>query len=268
MYASLTAAKLGVRVRALVGADEPAAGAHELELLREVGAEVELFRLERGPIFDNRQSPTGRIQYGHQASDLIPLTSVPERWRATSAVLLGPVAGEIGDDWAGFNRRAFVALAWQGLLREIVPGEPVVRLPLRRNAIVDRADLLAVGSDDMAPGSRWLAGLLRDGSELILTHGPSGALSLRRAHGRWTVRFVPALPPRHTVDETGAGDVFLAALCAGRTLAGAGTWQDEEWRLLALAAAAASLSVEGAGLAAIPDRVAVCETLVRLRAQG
>jgi pfkB family carbohydrate kinase len=265
MYASLAAAKLGVKVRALVGADEQAATAHELELLRAVGAEVELVRLERGPIFHNRQTPRGRIQYGHQASDPIPVTAVPERWQAAPNVLLGPVAGEVGDDWAGFDRDAFVALAWQGLLREVVPGEPVRRLPLRRNELVERADLLAVGDDDMAPDSGRLDGLLRDGSELVLTSGPLGALSLRRTGGRLTVRHVPALPPRRTVDETGAGDIFLAALCAGRILAGAETWHEQEWRLLALATAAASVSVEGTGLEAVPDCATVCEALLRLR---
>lgn len=266
MYASITAAKLGVPVRVLVGTDDQAAGAHELELLRELGAEVELVRLEHGPIFDNRHTPAGRIQYGHQASDLIPVTAVPDRWRATPAVLLGPVAGEVGEDWAEFDAGSFVALAWQGLLREIVPGEPVKRLPLQRNALVERADLLAVGSDDVEPGGEPLEGLVRDGSELVLTSGSSGALSLRRNRGRLRGHRVPALPPRRTVDETGAGDVFLAALCAGRLLAGAQTWHAHEWRLLALATAAASASVEGAGLGAIPDRAAVCEALLRLRA--
>lgn len=266
MYASLGAARLGVQVRALVGADEPAAGAHELGLLRDAGAEVEIVRLERGPIFDNRQTAAGRIQYGRQASDPIRVSAVPDRWLHNSAVLLGPVAGEIGDEWAGFDTGAFVALAWQGLLREILPDDPVRRLPLRRTALVDRADLLALGADDMAPGSGSLDGLLRDASELVVTRGPWGALALRRTRGRLRARRVPALRPRQIVDETGAGDIFLAALCAGRILAGAAVLQEQEWRLLALATAAASLSVEGAGLSAVPDRAAVCEALLRLRA--
>ena len=268
MYASLAAAKLGVKVRALVGADELAAGAHELELLRDVGAEVELVRLERGPIFDNRHTPAGRIQYGHQASDRIPVSALPERWRQTPAALLGPVAGEIGADWAGLDPGAFMALDWQGLLRAIVPGQPVRRLSLEGNALIERADLILISNDDTSAGGAPLDSLLREGQRLLVTHGALGAVSLRRRRdGRLVGRIVPALPPRQTVDETGAGDVFLAALCAGRLLTGPDAWQREEWRLLAVATAAASVSVEGVGLAAIPDRAAVCRALLRLRAR-
>ncbi len=267
MYAALTAAKLGVRVRTLVGADEQAAGAHELELLREVGAEVELVRLEHGPVFRNQQTPAGRVQYGHQASDPIPLSAVPERWRATPAVLLGPVSGEIGVEWAEFDRGAFMALAGQGLLREIVPGERVHRLPLMHTALLDRADLVLISNEDLSPGGARLGRLLHEGGRLAVTHGSLGALSLRLYRGgRLMARMMPALPPRRTVDETGAGDVFLAGLCAGRLLAGATAWANEEWRVFALAAAAASVSVEGVGLEAVPDLAAVCGALVRLRA--
>ncbi len=261
VYCSLTAARLGVRVRALVGADEQAAGAPELELLRAAGAEVAVVPLERGPIFENRQTPGGRIQFGHEASDQIPVAAVPGHWRKPSAVLLGPVAGEIGDDWASIDSQ-FVALAWQGLLREVVQGQAVRRLPPERRVLTERADLVVVGNDDAAAGGPPLHSLLRDGQQLVVTHGPLGALSLRRTRGgRLAVRLVPALTPRVTVDETGAGDVFLAALCAGRLLARA----DDDWRLLALAAAAASASVEGAGLASVPTRPAVGAALIRLR---
>ncbi len=265
MYSSLAAARLGVQVRALVGADDQAGTAHELDLLREAGAEVEIVRLEHGPIFDNQQTPAGRIQYGHQKSDPIPFSAVPGPWRASPAVLLGPVAGEITADWSSFDAGAFMALAWQGLLREIVPGQRVHRLPLERHALIDRADLVLISNDDTSAGGAALGTLLRDGHHLVVTHGPLGALSLLRTGGRLIGRTVPALVPRRTVDETGAGDIFLAALCAGRLLAGPQTWAAQEWRILALATAAASVSVEAVGLAAVPTRAMIGEALLRLR---
>ena len=267
MYASLAAARLGVHVRALVGADEPAAGAHELDLLRAAGAEVELVRLGHGPVFDNRQTAAGRVQYGHQPSDHIVMTALPTSWRSTPAVILGPVAGEIGPDWAALSRPAFVALAWQGLLRQIVPGEQVRRLPPKASPLLDRADLVLVGSDDLAAGGVPLADFL-DHGELIVTHGARGAVALRRRPaGGLAGRRVPALPPRRLVDETGAGDVFLAALLRGRACSPAPQpGSRQPWRVLALATAAASVSLEGAGLQAVPDRAAVCAALLRLRA--
>jgi sugar/nucleoside kinase (ribokinase family) len=265
MYASLAAARIGVPVRALIGADRDASTAHEVELLRAAEVDVEIVRLERGPMFANEQAPAGRrLQIGHQASDPMPLTALPAAWRSTSAVLLGPVAGEIGPDWAEVSPGALLALAWQGLLRQIVPGEQVRRTPLVRNELVRRADLLMLSRDDISAGGERLDELIRDGQQLVVTHGRRGAVSLHRTGSRISGRFAPALEPRATVDETGAGDVFLAALCAGRLLPGMPATIDE-WRLLALAAAAASVSVEGRGLEAIPDRKAVCAALLRLR---
>ena len=55
------------------------------------------------------------------------------------------------------------------------------------------------------------------------------------------------------IDATGAGDVFLAALTAAWLFTG----QIATPAALRFAAAAASCSVEGAGLAAVPTRAQV-----------
>lgn len=266
-YSALAAAHLGIHVRALIGVDELAATATELELLRAAGIEVELVPLTRGPVFDNRETPAGRVQHAIQGSDQMPIEALPHGWRNPAGVLLGPVAGELGDGWAGvFERTALVALAWQGLLREIAPGQPVGHLPLTRHPLVDRAHMLIVSEEDVAASGQPIVELLHEGHELVITHGRKGAIYLRRTDRRVTGRMVPAIPAEKVVDSTGAGDAFLAAWLTGRLLTPSPA-ADQAWRPLALAAVMASLSVGTRGLAEIPTRQEVCEALVRLRDQ-
>ncbi len=256
-YGALTLARLGVRTRALVGADAEAAEASELGVLRDAGVEVSLARLASGPVFRNVETPDGRRQRCHSASSPIEPRRLPERWAVdAAAVLLGPVAGELGDDWALVpGPAAFVALGWQGLLRTLVDGRDVERLAPAAGPLVARADLIGLSIDDIEADVRLsrLVDLLSPGASLLVTRGDRGGTVLTsRRPARSSLRAYPATPSNGVVDPTGAGDVFLAALLAtivdGPTLG-----VDDGWApRLAFAAAAASLAVEGVGLDGVP----------------
>ena len=257
-YASLTAARLGVPVRALVGADDEASTAAEFDVLRAAGAEVEIVPLQRGPVFENRQAPAGRTQIAHQTCDPLPAAALPIGWRDSATVLLGPVAGEIGSEWAAaFHPDAFVALAWQGRLRELFGGEEIRRAPLSRGPLVERANALFVSAEDVRWSQAVLAELVRSDQALFVTHGGHGAVLLRSKGGR----YLPPLPRRAAVDPTGAGDVSIAAWLAARALAP----DAKDWQQLAVAAAMASLSVEARTLSELPGRRELCEVFLRLR---
>lgn len=262
-YAALAAARLGVTVRALIGADAEAAGAHEIETLRAAGVNVVIAPLDHGPVFENRQVDGVRHQYVHGESDKLQAAVLPARWRTASACLLGPVANELGDDWATvLPPEALVALAWQGLLREMNAGERVGIRPLALTPLVRRADVLFVSAEDVAAGGPPLDELLRDGHELFITHGDKGALHLRTYGGARHFSFVAPRPKRKAIDTTGAGDVFLAAYVAARLHAPQLAGTSEEWRLSAIAAAAASLNVAATELAHVPGTRELCEALL------
>ncbi len=72
-YASLALARLGLEVRALVGADSEAAAAEELDVLRSAGVTLAFADLESGPVFDNVRHLL------LSTSDRIPLTAIPRR---------------------------------------------------------------------------------------------------------------------------------------------------------------------------------------------
>jgi ribokinase len=257
-YASIAAARFGLNVRAVVGVDELAAEAPELDVLGDAGVDVGLIPLDRGPVFDNRQTPAGRVQFSDGPSDSIPVAALPTDWRAPAAAILAPVASEISDAWASaFDPGTTVAVGLQGFLRTLVPNARVELLPLTRNALVERAQMLLISAEDVVGGSAPLTELLAPDQQLVVTHGAAGAL--RISGGR--ARYLAPVPKREPIDATGAGDVFLGAWVAAQLLLG----DAEPWRALLAAAAMASLSTRARTVEEFPTSSDLCEVLVRLR---
>jgi sugar/nucleoside kinase (ribokinase family) len=234
-YSALTTARLGLRTAAIVGVDADAAQANELDLLRDAGVEVRLVRLERGPVFVNIERPEGRLQLSRERSDPVPVRAVP-------------------------RDGAIVAVGWQGLLRELDPGQAVRHLTPRPTPILRRADLVGLSRDDVDRDIPLieLYRALRPGALLAITQGDRGGLVSDGIEGESLhLRHYPAVPSHAIVDPTGAGDVFLAALAAARIeprLVGGRIGQGFD---LLLAAAAASLVLEGPGILGVPSRDAV-----------
>ncbi len=269
-FASLTLARLGLRVAAVLGADAAAAGARELDLLRDAGVHLHVAPLDHGPVFENVESPAGRTQRWMEACDpLRPevLLSLPPGLGTPRGWFAAPVADELGDAWAdAIPGDVPVALGWQGLLRSFAPNGHVIRREPRPSRLLRRATLVGLSRDDVAPATsiRRLTDLLVPAATLALTHGPDGGLIVgpnKAGRGRWMRRY-PAIPSNELVDATGAGDTFLAALFAARLdprLVGGRRGGAD----LLLAAAAASCCVEGAGLLGVPSRSAIQERMRR-----
>ncbi len=271
-YSALTTARLGLATAAIVGVDAEAAPAAELDLLREAGVDVRLVPLEHGPVFVNIERPEGRLQLCGGHSDALPVGAVPASWRAAKGWILAPVAAELPPAWADVPDPAgFVAVGWQGLLRELEAGQPVHHVAPRPDPIVRRADLVGLSRDDVDRSIPLAAlyGLLRRGASLAVTQGDRGGLIVHGAHGdhdaALELRHYPAIPSHAAVDPTGAGDVFLAALAAARIeprLVGGRIGQGFD---LLLAAAAASLVLEAPGLLGVPTRAAVRQRMAEAR---
>ena len=275
-YTALTSARLGLRTAAVIGLDPEAFASHELELLAAAGVELLRVPLPHGPVFRNVDSPGGRIQTCLEPGRPLPHVAVPAAWRSARAWILAPVAGELDDAWADpIPADAFVALGWQGLLRTLRAGALVARRAPAPGRLVQRADVVGLSEHDVAPGTspEDLAPFLHPGAWLVFTNGIAGGrLAEVTAGGLARVVPYPAIAAVHEVDATGAGDTFLAALVASVVRAttdaararaadsaaagAAGPVPD-----LRFAAAAASFTVEGPGLEAVPDRAAVLRRL-------
>jgi sugar/nucleoside kinase (ribokinase family) len=267
-YSALTTARLGIPTAAVVGVDEEAATSSEIQLLRDAGVDVHLVHLAHGPVFVNIERPEGRLQLCGDHSDSIPVDAVPAAWLAAPGWILAPVAAELPPAWAGLPAPdALVAVGWQGLLRELEAGEPVRHVAPRPDPIIARADLVGLSRDDVdrQVELKDLYGFLRRGAALAVTQGDRGGLIVHGAHGdddaALDLRHYPSVPTADAIDPTGAGDVFLAALAAARIeprLVGGRIGQGLD---LLLAAAAASLVLEGPGMLGVPTRAAVRERM-------
>ena len=133
MYAALTTARLGLRTAAVVGVDGEAAGATELEMLaRRRGRHPAGRSPRRARSTTTSRRATGRVQTCVQPGVPLPIPALPPAWSAAPGWSVVPVAGEIGDDWADvIPAGAHVAVAWQGLLRDLRAGERVRQRPPR-----------------------------------------------------------------------------------------------------------------------------------------
>ena len=260
-YCSLALARFGVRVGCVLGVDDAAAAAHELELLVAAGVDLRIVRLGSGPVFENIEMGGHRRQRWLSRCEAVPFAALPAEWRRAMGWLLVPVAGEIGPDWAEAPRAAEagahgragkvpevavrVGVGWQGLVREFGADGWVERLAPERSSLLDVASLVVASVDDFVPTtSRAALGELASGATIVLTDGEAGGVALIGGK-QFPYRAIPA---PDVVDPTGAGDVFLAASMAAWLFTG----ELATPQALRLAAAAASCSVEGTGLTGIP----------------
>ncbi|RPJ39109.1 MAG: ribokinase [Chloroflexi bacterium] len=237
-FSALTARALGLRVGVLTACEDCLASPElEQEGIRVVGV-----RSDATTTFENIHTPTGRIQYIHSVASTIDLSMVPDDWRSTPVVHLGPVAREIDPTLARAFSNSFVGLTPQGWMRTWDADGRVTFAEWPEAAFVMQSAGAAVISvhdvhgnediiEDMASSIRVLA----------VTDGPNGA----RLYWNGDLRnFRP--PEVAETDPTGAGDIFAAAffirLQATR----------DPWEAARFATYLASYSVMRVGLDGIP----------------
>ena len=256
-YCSLTAARLGLRVGCLVGVDRPASTAGELGLLEAAGVDVRRVELDSGPVFENLEVDGHRRQRWLSTSDRVPASALPEAWRCARAWLMVPVAGEVDGDWADTPLAdARRGVCWQGLLRVFDDDGWVRRVEPKPSPLLDSADMVVASVDDVDAFTAIVRlRSLAPRAAMVLTAGEGGGIaSVGGSLWRYS-----AIAAERVVDPTGAGDVFAAALMVAWLLTG----QLATARTLRFAAAVASCSVEGPGLAGVPWRDQVAARLRR-----
>jgi sugar/nucleoside kinase (ribokinase family) len=239
LYAARTAQRLGrrpgiVSAKATLPADWPN------------DVPVATVSHSNAPIFENRYTPNGRIQFLHGDAQPLAASDIPTAWRSAPIVHLGPILAETPLTLVDAFPDALIGMTPQGMMRrwatpfpcqiEYIPFEPAA-------ALLRRVDILVMSIEDVH-GDRSVAERYAEHCGIVaLTYGARGADIFIAGNPIQ----IPAFPAVE-VDPTGAGDVFAAALMV--------RYHETRDAIVAgyFAAVVAAASVEGLGISAIPDR--------------
>ena len=141
--------------------------------------------------------------------DSIEATDIPD----SDCVVLSPIVGEINDSLLGSIEPEFLALDPQGMVRKI-HNDGSITLEPWRSPHLDRVNLLKTSFREHifitgeADPLRSMEKILETGVDVVvITLGDGGSL-VQSADSSLKVPVYPT----ETIDSTGAGDCFLAAL--------------------------------------------------------
>jgi 1D-myo-inositol 3-kinase len=238
-FAAVQAHRLGMSVGVVTSA------AADLD----VAAELPFAQVVQAPSpattsFENVYAAGHRHQYVRSRASAIPRDAVPEPWRSARIVLLGPVFGELEPGFATiFDDSVLAGVSAQGWLRSLDDEGRVLHRKWDGPPFWARCDVLFMSDEDLVDGRDALSRWATEVPVVAMTESWKGARVC--SEGRW--RRIDAFPETE-VDPTGAGDTFATGFLI--RLRETGSVVDAA----RFGAAAASLSVGGAGVAAMPSR--------------
>lgn len=237
-YSALTARALGLRVGVLTAWS----GEIPLDVLGSIP--VVAAETEKATRFENRYSLEGRIQYIRQVATKIDFGLVPEPWRNTKIIHLGPVAQEMQSVLPAEFRPTLLGLTPQGWMRSwdrdglIHP----CAWPLAAQAL-PAAGATVFSVDDVAHDEEQIEWLAHQGRLVVVTEGAAGCRLFWNGDSR---RF--RAPLVDEVDATGAGDIFATAFFVRLAQT------RDPWEAARFASNLAAYSVTRPGLAGVPTQ--------------
>jgi len=247
-YSSLTAQALGLRVGIVT------AWGGELPLDRLAGIRVVSVPAEHSTTFENIYTPTGRIQYIHHVAPALLLEHVPEVWRRTPVVHIGPIAQEAKALVHGNLSSSLLGLTPQGWMRTWDGDKRVQPCAWPEAAeVLPKAGATVISVEDVGGDESEIEAMATASRILAVTEGPAGA----RLYWNGDLRRFNA-PHMPEVDATGAGDIFAAAFFYRLY-----TTRDP-WAAARFATHLASFSVSRPGLEGIPTQEEIKACLVEV----
>lgn len=249
-YSSLTARALGLRVGILTACEDCL---RAVELERE-GIQVVGQRTEGTTTFENIQTPDGRIQFLHKLAPEINVSNVPEIWRSTPVVHLGPVAREVDPNLVRAFPNSLVGLTPQGWMRTWDEKGRVSYGDWPESSyVLQNAGAAVISVEDVQRDERIIEDMASSIRVLAVTEGSNGA----RVYWNGDLRRFRATK-QEEIEPTGAGDIFAAAFFIRLH-----TTRDP-WEAGRFATNLASFSVTRVGLEGIPTAEEVKNCLIEV----
>lgn len=247
-YSALTAAALGLRVGIVTswGTELPLGPLRPIQVVN--------FPTDKSTVFENIQTPQGRVQYVRHIAPSLDYYMVPEAWRNTPIVHLGPVAQEVEPGMVRSFPASLIGVTPQGWLRSwdkegrVHPSEwPEAQF------VLERASASVISVEDVGGDESRIEEMAASSRVLAVTEANLGC----RLYWNGDVRRFPAQVVNE-VDPTGAGDVFAA--CFFYRLS---TTRDP-WEAARFATQLAAISVTRPGLSGIPTASEIQDSMVEV----
>ncbi len=235
-YAALTAHALGMRVGVVTS------WAEELPLGRLSEVAIYNFPADQTTTFENIYSENGRVQYLRAVAPRLDYYLIPERWRNTEILHLGPVAQEVEPSLVRNFPSAMIGLTPQGWLRgwDREGRVHTVEWP-EAPFVLGRVGATVISMEDVGWDESRVEEMAASCHLLAVTEAEQGA----RLFWNGDVRRFRA-PQVQEVDATGAGDVFAAAFFTRLYLT------RDPWEAARFATQLSAYSVTRPGLEGIP----------------
>jgi hypothetical protein len=245
-YSALMARALGLRVGVVT------AWGGELPLDVLDGINIQNVPTSQSTTFENTNKPEGRIQQIHHIAADLSIDNIPESWKHTPIVHIGPIAGEAKSLADGYFPSSLLGLTPQGWFRRwdsagrVEPGGW-----LEAQEMLARAGAVVFSSEDVNGKEDCIERMVTACRVLAVTEGPAGA----RLYWKGNLHRFRA-SPMEEIDATGAGDIFATAFFWRLYLT------RDPWEAARFATQLASFSVTRCGLDGIPTQKEI-ETCLR-----
>lgn len=247
-YAALTARAFGLRAGIITSvSDKTSLGALEGIPVLRVPSQVTT-------TFENIHNEAGRSQILHARAAPVALERVPDAWRRTPIVHLGPVAQEIEASAAEQFSTSLLGLTPQGWMRAWDEDGRVRPCKWQgADELLPKAGAVVMSREDVGGDEELIEQMAHQTRILVLTEGGEGCVLYWNGDRR---RF--RAPAVAEVDAVGSGDIFAAAFFIRLF-----TTRDP-WEAARMATLIASRSVKRKGLDGIPTRSDIEECTVEV----
>ena len=239
-YAALTAHALGLRVG--IATSFPA---EELDTLN-LPADIQIFNIpsQAATTFTNIETSSGRVQKLHAKAAQIDLSQIPQVWRKTPIIHLGPVVQETDAQLPKGFAPTLLGLTPQGWLRSwdtegnISPSKWSEMEPS-----LNQAGAVVLSIEDVQDDEEFIEEMSLNSRVLAVTEGEDGV----RLYWNGDLRRFRA-PTVDILNTTGAGDIFATAFFIR-------LYQTRDpWEAARFGVCLASQSVTRLGLESIPTK--------------
>ncbi|HXD11208.1 MAG TPA: PfkB family carbohydrate kinase [Anaerolineales bacterium] len=247
-YSGLTARALGLRV-GVVTAAGPETSLEALHDLPVVSIES-----PQSTTFENIYAGHGRIQYLRAEAVRLGLNNIPEAWRHTAIMHLGPIANELDSVLPRDFSPAFLGATPQGWMRQKDADGRVLRTAWENaESILQKASAIVISREDVNGDDELIEHMAHQTGILVVTEADAGCVLYWHGDRR---RF--RAPEVHEVDATGAGDVFAAAFFVRLQKT------RDPWEAARFATSIASRSVTRLGLDGIPTSQEIEDSIMEV----